>query len=310
MLWDCEYCGAKGLLAKDQKSCPACGGLQNPAKRYFPDMSQAQEVVGHVVKGADRICSSCKKANACEALFCASCGASMESAQEVPRQTAQGNVQRGAQPQDKRLRSFFSFLLISPMVIYFLWLSINFLVTTDHPVILSGKQWTTSVEMQEYGPHERTVQCALESFHPVAWLTEEELISQTPTWSVQVAQTDEGDGTFSVDDGGGGGGGGGHQAQTCTEHYSDWASMDPIRERGQDLPLRWSQPHTDSLHRISGRSVKWDLIFKDSKADRSYECEVTDSLWLDAKVGSSWSLPVSLLSHKATCKKLRAVTSK
>ena len=36
MLWDCDHCDARGLLAKSQRHCANCGAPQNPDKRYFP----------------------------------------------------------------------------------------------------------------------------------------------------------------------------------------------------------------------------------------------------------------------------------
>ena len=47
MLWDCEFCDARGLLAKSQRYCANCGAPQNADKRYFPKEGEERRVDGH-----------------------------------------------------------------------------------------------------------------------------------------------------------------------------------------------------------------------------------------------------------------------
>jgi len=74
MLWDCQFCGSKGLLGKSQRFCPHCGAPQNPDSRYYPDEAQMVEVVGHEYVGADVTCPSCSQLNGAKADFCQQCG--------------------------------------------------------------------------------------------------------------------------------------------------------------------------------------------------------------------------------------------
>ena len=60
MLWDCPYCGTPKLLALDHKHCPACGGAQDPTRRYFPKDDEKIAVEGHVFVGKDKICGACE----------------------------------------------------------------------------------------------------------------------------------------------------------------------------------------------------------------------------------------------------------
>ena len=46
MLWNCQFCGTKKLLAKTHKHCPNCGGAQDPRWRFFP--SDAEKVAVEV----------------------------------------------------------------------------------------------------------------------------------------------------------------------------------------------------------------------------------------------------------------------
>src|SRR5262245_40148949 len=83
MLWDCDYCGTKGLLAKSQRHCPECGGKQNPDKRYFPKEGEERRVEGHKYEGADRTCSACGAPQSALAKNCTNCGAPLEGAAQV-----------------------------------------------------------------------------------------------------------------------------------------------------------------------------------------------------------------------------------
>src|SRR5262245_30970930 len=83
MLWDCDHCDTKGLLAKSQRYCAECGGKQNPDKRYFPKEGEEQRVDGHKYAGADRACGSCGSPQSAAANNCTNCGAPLEGAAEV-----------------------------------------------------------------------------------------------------------------------------------------------------------------------------------------------------------------------------------
>ena len=85
MLWDCEQCATRGLLAKSQRHCPACGSAQDPAKRYFPEAGKEIEVQGHQYAGADWMCGYCQSPNGAAAAFCGNCGGPKDGTREVAR---------------------------------------------------------------------------------------------------------------------------------------------------------------------------------------------------------------------------------
>ncbi len=85
MLWDCEQCATRGLLAKSQRHCPACGSAQNPEKRYFPEPGKEIEVAGHRYTGADWLCAYCQSPNGASASFCGNCGGPKDGTKEVAR---------------------------------------------------------------------------------------------------------------------------------------------------------------------------------------------------------------------------------
>lgn len=83
MLWDCDHCETKGLLAKSQRHCAECGAKQNPDKRYFPEEGEARRVDGHKYEGADRTCPACNAPQGSAASHCTHCGAPLDGAHEV-----------------------------------------------------------------------------------------------------------------------------------------------------------------------------------------------------------------------------------
>ena len=83
MLWDCEFCESKGLLAKTQRHCANCGGKQNADKRYFPKEGEEARVDGHKYEGSDRQCPNCQAPQSSRAQNCTNCGAPQDGASEV-----------------------------------------------------------------------------------------------------------------------------------------------------------------------------------------------------------------------------------
>ncbi len=78
MLWDCDHCGARKLLAKSFRFCPNCGKPQNPNGRYFPSDEDKVEVKNYTYIGPDIVCVECGMPNAANSRNCVSCGKSLE----------------------------------------------------------------------------------------------------------------------------------------------------------------------------------------------------------------------------------------
>jgi hypothetical protein len=83
MIWDCEFCDTKGLLAKSQRCCPECGGKQNADKRYFPKEGEEVKVEGHKYEGADRYCPACNNPQGAAGKNCTNCGSPMDGSAVV-----------------------------------------------------------------------------------------------------------------------------------------------------------------------------------------------------------------------------------
>jgi hypothetical protein len=83
MLWDCEFCDTKGLLAKSQRHCAECGAKQNSDKRYFPPEGQEVRIDGHKYEGSDNYCPACNNPQSAAGKNCSNCGSPMDGSTEV-----------------------------------------------------------------------------------------------------------------------------------------------------------------------------------------------------------------------------------
>ncbi|MFW6183941.1 MAG: hypothetical protein ACOC8X_09110 [Chloroflexota bacterium] len=97
--WDCQYCGAKGLLGRD-KVCPNCATSRpEGTKFYIPEDEAAVEdekLLQQARKGADWICEYCSSSNPADLDACRHCAAPREgtSPQQEVKQYAPGEAPR------------------------------------------------------------------------------------------------------------------------------------------------------------------------------------------------------------------------
>lgn len=78
-VWDCPYCGQKGIGGLS-KHCPTCGHPQdNDTKFYLGEIKYIEEEVAKDYgQGADWICEYCGNMNRVHYKFCSGCGAPKE----------------------------------------------------------------------------------------------------------------------------------------------------------------------------------------------------------------------------------------
>jgi uncharacterized membrane protein YvbJ len=111
MLWDCEFCGTKGLLGKSQRHCPECGAKQDADKRYFPKEGDEIAVTGHKYEGTDRYCPACNNPQGAAGKNCANCGSPMDGSAEVKR------VVEAAPPPKKKSKLWILFVVLGVLLI-------------------------------------------------------------------------------------------------------------------------------------------------------------------------------------------------
>ncbi len=156
MLWDCEFCDTKGLLAKSQRFCANCGGPQNPDKRYFPAQGQEVRIDGHKFEGADRNCPACSAPMSAAARNCTHCGSPLDGAAEVrgvvdapqPVAAQPGKPAKPMSPTNKKRRIWPIVLTVLVLAGIAIWL--RFLRTHEASVEVTGHSWKREVTIEEF----------------------------------------------------------------------------------------------------------------------------------------------------------------
>jgi hypothetical protein len=150
MLWDCEHCGTKRLLAKSQRYCAECGAPQNPDKRYYPPPDQEQRVEGHAYEGGDRTCPSCQSPMGAKAKNCTHCGSPLDGARDVK------SVDDKLPAPPKKKRRWPWILAIVLLVVgattgFLIW---YFTRTKNVKLEIVGHRWQRTIAIVEMRDHE------------------------------------------------------------------------------------------------------------------------------------------------------------
>lgn len=106
-LWDCPYCGSKGIRA-GHKTCPGCGHPQDEnTKFYLPDTITyvSDEEAAKISRNPDWQCSFCGSLNKDDNKFCNSCGASKEDSEKNYFQMRQEQEEKKKQKEIKEQKS-------------------------------------------------------------------------------------------------------------------------------------------------------------------------------------------------------------
>ena len=279
MLWDCEFCDTKGLLAKSQRHCPECGGKQNADKRYFPQEGQAQRVDGHKYEGSDRYCPNCNAPQSAKASNCTNCGASQTEGKEV-----RGVVAQAPPPPKKRpwwIAIVLVVLLIVGIVMLVRWCN----RTEEKQITVTAHRWERAIAVEQYGDD-----------HQEAWRNQVPRdargvscrMKQRSTKQVQDGETckdekvDKKDGTFEV-------------VRKCKPKYRSepvedewcrftvtrWKTIDTIKTTGTGMTPAW--PTTglppESYTEVPGakrRGKQSETLYLDMEGQT---CDVSDAVW-------------------------------
>ncbi|HWU88631.1 MAG TPA: hypothetical protein VN253_15280 [Kofleriaceae bacterium] len=148
MLWDCDHCDTKGLLAKSQRHCPECGAKQNPDTRYFPKEGEERRIDGHKYEGADRSCGSCNAPQSARANNCTNCGAPLDGAREV-----KGVGSAPIAPPKKPRRWWLVVLIVAliGLAIFGIWY--RFIRKRSETMTVTAHRWERVVPIEEYNDY-------------------------------------------------------------------------------------------------------------------------------------------------------------
>lgn len=149
MLWDCEFCDTRGLLAKSQRYCANCGGPQNPDKRYFPKEGEEVRVDGHNFEGADRACPSCSAPQSAAAKNCTHCGSPLDGAASVRGVMDAPAAKAAASPPRKKRRIWPIVLSVFALLAIAIWW--RCIRTQEAQVVVGGHRWQRVIAIEEFG---------------------------------------------------------------------------------------------------------------------------------------------------------------
>ena len=324
MLWDCEYCGTRKLLGLSHRFCPNCGAGQNPQKRYFPPDGEKVAVKDHPFVGADRVCPACRNPISANTHFCGQCGSPMEGAKAAETQAdqirlagQQAFTEASIAPGKTGTGNKRHWGIIAAVIAVV-------------GVVLAGIFWTQTVllRLEQHG-WERTIK--IESFLPRqagAWCDSmpmdaysvsrhQEIRSHRQVPDGQVCDTrrmDRGDGTYV-------------EKQECTPKYRDepvyglycnfmvnrWDYARSVTTSATGQSPYWGEVRLNGMggqclgcEREASRQEALFLYFKSEESNpKEYRCEVTATMWNQAKPNSTWTMEKGRLLGEARCNSLK-----
>jgi len=303
MLWDCEYCEAKGLLAKSQRHCAQCGGKQNPDKRYFPKEGEERRVDGHKYEGSDRTCPACSAPQSAAAHNCTHCGAPLDGAAEV-----RGVVTPVAPKPPRSYRTLLIVLGVIVLAIVAIWYF--FIRTKDATMTVAAHRWERAIAIEEFAERDEH-----------AWRNEvpadASMVTchrkQRSTKQVEDGETckdekvDRKDGTFEV-------------VRKCRPKYRSepveddwcafrvrrWHAVDTVKASGDGTAAAWPAqgvPAADVPATLGARRAgpRTEALILDFGKQR---CEVKDAVWRKYADGQKVKVEVRARSGKIVCDSL------
>ena len=174
-LWDCPYCGAKGLNGL-KKQCPNCGHPQDEGTKFYLGEEKqylSEEEAADYGKGADWTCAYCGALNRYNATVCSGCGADREEstgdyfdnekkqAEKEKRRQAEINAaapktepapNTEPEPAPKKKRSLLLFVLLAALIAGLLFV----FLPRKSSASVSAMEWTRVYYTQNYEDVQRS----------------------------------------------------------------------------------------------------------------------------------------------------------
>ena len=306
MLWDCDHCGAKRLLAKSQRYCAECGGPQNPDKRYYPPPDQETRAEGHEYVGSDRTCPACKSPMGAKAKNCTHCGSPLDGAGDV-----RSVDERAPAPAKKKRRWpwILAIVLVAIAAIGFaVWFA--FFRTRSAKLEIAAHRWERTIEIVEYRDHDERAwrnQIPAGSFARNCTQEVRDHKQVQDGEDCHTVRKDKKDGTFEkqnvckpkyrsepiYDD-------------RCSYTVRSWMKVDTVKAQGAGTSPSWptttapiDAPATLGAKKQGPRVEKLYLDIKGADA-----CDVADSVWRKYSDGQKVEVQVRARSGDVVCDSL------
>jgi hypothetical protein len=306
MIWDCEFCETKGLLAKSQRCCPECGGKQNADKRYFPKEGEEVQVQGHKYEGADRYCPACQNPQGAAGKNCTNCGSPMDGSAVVK------GVATPEPPPKKKSKLWILFVVLGIGAIIGIVLGVRHCNRTkDAGGKILAHAWERTVGVEEYGDdrQETWKNEVPRDARQVFCHTAQRSTKQVPTGEKKCKK----DGTGRIEE------------YDCKEVTKPEAVMD---EKCKFVVTRWKEiekksargtgmtlndpaglppvQHTETLgaRRIGKKQDVYILQLDVPGADpQQQQCEVSSDAWKKHSDGAKVTVQVLAKNNKVDCDK-------
>jgi hypothetical protein len=326
MLWDCEFCGTKGLLGLDHRHCPACGSAQDEERRYFPTDENKVTVQDHVYHGADKDCPACSTPNAAIAKHCVNCGSPMDDAAQVRLQQEQPEPEPEQRRRKRRRRErttdddepiakksgfgvaaligCFGLILVIVVLVAVFW---------KKPVAIevAGHTWERSIQVEQFGRKKDAAWCDQMPGDAYSITRKEEVRSHDEVPDGQTCTTkrrDNGDGSYT-------------EYQDCKPKtkrvpvydYKCKFTVDrwqPSRKPTADGDLSGARTwpavtlsktgQCMGCEREGARSQSYTVRYKSAAGDY-FNCDWPEAKWAATAVGSRWTGKVGVMTKAMDC---------
>jgi hypothetical protein len=309
MLWDCDHCDTRGLLAKSQRYCANCGAPQNPDKRYFPKEGEQVRVDGHKFEGADRTCPACSAPQSAAATNCTHCGSILDGSAEV-RGVMAPPPPVAAKPA-RRGRRIWPFVL-AVLVIFAGGIWWRCLRTQEAQVVVSAHAWTRAIAIEEFAERSEEAwrnEVPIEASMPVCHERERSKRQVEDGEDCHTERRDKKDGTFE-------------QVKKCKPKYRSepvmdswcrftarrWRPVTELKTAGTGMTPAWpadaSLPSGDVRAALGARRQGRRTETLTLRFAGHGSCDVSDSIWRKYSDGQKLKVEVRASSDEVVCSSL------
>jgi hypothetical protein len=304
MLWDCDHCDTRGLLARSQRYCANCGAPQNPDKRYFPQDGQAQRVDGHIYEGADRTCPACSAPQSARAKNCTHCGSVLDGAAEV--RGVHGVAAPVAEaPRRKRRRIWPVVLGVLAVLGFAIWF--RCVRSQEAQATVAGHTWQRSIAVEEFNERQEEAwrnEVPAGAGFPVCRDRERSTRQVEDGEDCKTERRDKKDGTFE-------------QVKKCKPKYRSepvmdswcrftarrWKQVDEVKASGPGLAPAWPSglPPADAPATLGTRRQGRKLETLTLEFGERGACDVTEPVWRKYADGQQVKVEVRASSGEVVC---------
>lgn len=325
-LWDCPYCQTKAIGGL-KKHCPCCGHPQDDDTQFYMGSEIKyldEDLAKQYGQGADWVCAYCAALNRVHYKYCATCGAGKDDsgkdyftpdAQNTP---AQKPTQTKAQPAKGKGSKLPLILLALAAILAFVFWPRN----VDSQV--TGKNWQRTSQVEAYRTVEesdwslpdggRTIRTAREIHHYDNVLDHYETRTRQVAESVydgddvSVSYVNNGDGTFTEVEN--------RTPRYRTEYHEEtyeapvyvqvpvhatkyyyeierWVYDRTMTATGEADPPYWPDCQLKDNERERHESERYTVTVQDSKNEKTYSFNCSQSMWESLKDGQEVTLTVS-----------------